>query len=49
MSDIKGLLKSEFYGDLVYKSKKIVGTNNFSAQLIKIISHYKKKLVNALH
>ena len=32
----------EFYGDLVYKLKKIVGSNNFSAQFIKIISHYKK-------
>ena len=29
-------------GDLVYKLKKIVGSNNFSAQFIKIISHYKK-------
>ena len=28
--------------DLVYKLKKIDGSNNFSAQLIKIISHYKK-------
>ena len=28
--------------DLVYKLKKIVGTNNFLAQFIKIISHYKK-------
>ena len=26
---------------LVYKLKKIVGSNNFSAQFIKIISHYK--------
>ena len=25
-----------------YKLKKIVGSNNFSAQFIKIISHYKK-------
>ena len=24
----------EFYGDLVYKLKKIVGSNNFSAQFI---------------
>ena len=32
----------EFYGDLVYTLKKIVGSNNFSAQFIKIISHYKK-------
>ena len=30
------------HGDLVYKLKKIVGSNNFSAQFIKIISHYKK-------
>ena len=28
--------------DLVYKLKKIVGSNNFSAQFIKIISNYKK-------
>ena len=27
---------------LVYKLKKIVGSNNFAAQFIKIISHYKK-------
>ena len=27
---------------MVYKLKKIVGSNNFSAQLITIISHYKK-------
>ena len=31
-----------FYGDLMYKLKKIVSSNNFSAQFIKIISHYKK-------
>ena len=31
-----------FYGDLVYKLKKIVGSYNFSAQFIKIISDYKK-------
>ena len=37
-----GLSKPEFYGDLVYKLKKIVGSNNFSAQFIKIISYYKK-------
>ena len=28
--------------DLVYKLKKIVGSNNFSAQFIKIISYHKK-------
>ena len=38
----KGLLEPELYGDLVYKLKKIVGSNNFSAQFIKMISHNKK-------
>ena len=31
-----------FYGDLVYKLKKITGTYNFSEKFIKIISHCKK-------
>ena len=35
----QGLSEHEFYGDLVYKLKKIVGSNNFSAQFNKIISH----------
>ena len=34
----QGLSEPDFYGDLVYKLK----SNNFSAQFIKIISHYKK-------
>ena len=38
----QGLSEPEFYGELVYKLKKIVGSNTFSAQFIKIISHYKK-------
>ena len=38
----QGLSEPEFYGDLVYKLKNIVGSNNFSAQFIKMISHYKK-------
>ena len=38
----QGLSEHEFYGDLVYKLMKIVGSNNFSAQFIKIISYYKK-------
>ena len=42
----QGLLEPEFYGDLVYKLNKIVGSNNFSAQFIKIISHYKKSGYN---
>ena len=37
-----GLSEPEFYGDLVYKLTKIFGSNNFSVQFIKIISHYKK-------
>ena len=42
----QGLSEPDFYGDLVYKLKKIVGSNNFSAQFIKIISHYKKICYN---
>ena len=38
----QGLSEPELYSDWVYKLKKIVGSNNFSAQCIKIISHYKK-------
>ena len=38
----QGLSEPEFYGDLVYKLKKLVGSINFSAQFIKIISHYEK-------
>ena len=37
-----GLSEPEFYGDFMYKLKKIVGSNSFSAQFIKKISHYKK-------
>ena len=47
----QGLSEPDFYGDLVYKLKKIVGSYNFSAQFIKIISHYKKigYNINVLH
>ena len=38
----QGLLEPDFYGDLVYKLKKIVCYNNCLAQFIKIISHYKE-------
>ena len=38
----QGLSEPEFYGDLVYKLKKIVGSNKFSAQFIKIIFHYRQ-------
>ena len=30
----QGLLEPEFYGDLLYKLKKIVGSDNFSEQSI---------------
>ena len=36
------LSESECYGDLLFKLKKVVSSNIFSAQLIKIITHYKK-------
>ena len=39
--NLSWLSEPEFYDDLVYKLKKVVGSNNFSAQFIKIISHYK--------
>ena len=38
----QGLSEPEFYGDLMYTLKKIVGSNNFSAQFITIFSHYEK-------
>ena len=38
----QGLSEPEFYGDLVKKLKNIVGSNIFSAQFIKYISHFKK-------
>ena len=37
----QGLSELDFYGDLVHKLK-IVGSNYFSAQFIKMISRYKK-------
>ena len=40
----QGLSEPEFYGDLVHKLKRIVGSSNFSAQFIKTISHYKKQI-----
>ena len=36
-----GLSEPEFHGDLVNRLKTIVGSESFSAQFIKIISHYK--------
>ena len=45
----QGLSESEFYGDFVYKLKKIVDSNKFSAQLVKIISHYKRLAITLMY
>ena len=42
LSCARDFQKPEFNGDLVYKLRKIVGSNNFLAQFIKIISLYNK-------
>ena len=42
----QGLWEPDFYDDFVYKLMKIVGSNNFSAQFIKISFHYKKSVDN---
>ena len=38
----KNVQQSNTAAIFMYRLKKIVGSNNFSAQFIKIISHYKK-------
>ena len=38
----EGLSEPEFYGDLVYKLKKLIGINDFSLQLRKIITRYRR-------
>ena len=38
----EGLSEPEFYGDLVYKFKKLIGINDFSFQFRKIITHYRR-------
>ena len=38
----EGLSEPEFYGDLVYKFKKLKGINDFSFQFRKIITSYKR-------
>ena len=38
----EGLSEPEFYGDLVYKFKKLIGINDFSLQFRKIISRYRR-------
>ena len=38
----QGISKPEFYGDLVYRFRKIVGKSNFSEQFRKLINRYKR-------
>ena len=38
----QGISESEFYGDLVYRFRKIVGKSNFSEQFRKRINRYKR-------
>ena len=38
----EGLSEPEFYGDLVYKFKKLIGMNDFSFQFRKIITRYRR-------
>ena len=39
---LQGLSEPEFYGDLVYKFRKIIGKNDFPYLFKKIIVRYKK-------
>ena len=38
----EGLSEPEFYGDLVYKFKKLIGRKDFSFQFRKIITRYRR-------
>ena len=38
----QGISEPEFYGDLVYRFRKIVGKSNFSEQFRKLIKRYKR-------
>ena len=38
----QGICNPEFYGDLVYKSKKIIGKPNFSNLLKRIVNRFKR-------
>ena len=38
----EGLSEPEFYGDLVYKFKKLIGINDFSFQFRNIITRYRR-------
>ena len=38
----QGISEPEFYGDLVYRIRKIMGKSNFSEQFRKLINRYKR-------
>ena len=38
----QGISEPEFYGDLVYRFRKVVGKSNFSEQFRKLINRYKR-------
>ena len=40
----QGISEPEFYGDIVYRFRKIVGKSNFSEQFIKLINRYKRNV-----
>ena len=42
----EGLSEPEFYGNLVYKFKKLIGRNDFSFQFRKIITRYRRIVYN---
>ena len=46
---LRGLSEPEFYVDLVYKFRKIIGKNYFPYHFKKIIVRYKKMFCNRLH
>ena len=42
---LQGLSEPEFYGDLVYNIRKIIGKNDFPYHFKKIIVHYKNLVI----
>ena len=44
----QGISEPAFYGDLVYRIRKIVGKSNFSEQFKKLINHYNRIGYNAI-
>ena len=42
----QGISKPEFYGDLVYKFKKIIGNQNFSDLFRRIVKRFRRTWYN---